>query len=56
MQNSPYLDRPQRTEAEAVARTRYRLVSAVLDLEWFGIITKGERDALVSKIALKETF
>lgn len=56
MQNSPYLDRPKRTEAEAIATTRYRLVSAALDLERFGIITKDERDALVAKISLKETY
>jgi len=56
MQNSPYLDRPRRTEAEAVAQTRYRLVSAALDLEGFGIITKEERDAIVAKVAMKETF
>lgn len=56
MQNSPYLDRPKRTEAEAIAATRYRLVAAALDLEWFGVITKAERDALVAKIALKETY
>jgi len=56
MQNSLYLDKPRRTEAEAVAQTRYRLVSAALDLEFFGIVTKPERDALLAKIALKETY